>query len=130
MLFLAQRGDDLLRSRDGISIKDTFEVCRRNERSWTYSQTKQPNTHAADVSNDVGLNLSLQRCPPDVVVCRNEIEARKLQRCSQRIDTIVEFVIAQCANVVSDGRHRFVLNLAFIEIEVRSPLKNIASVDQ
>src|SRR5260370_30719802 len=130
MLFLAQRGGDVSRCRDRISVSNTLKVCRRNERSRTYAQTKQPDTYPANVSNDVGFDLSLERSTTHVIVCGNQVEVRELQRRGQRINAIVEFVIAQCANIVSDGRHRLILDLAFIEIEVRSPLQDIARVDE
>src|SRR2546430_2692687 len=76
------------------------------------------------------LDSTLQSTAPNVIVGRDDVEVSKLISLRQRLDAIIKLMIADRAGIIANQRHRLVLNLTSVEIEVRSALTNIAGVDQ
>ena len=64
-----------------------------------------------------------------IIVGGNDVEVSELQRLGQRFDAIIKLVIANRARVITDHRHRFVFDFAFIKIEVRRALQDVAGIN-
>src|SRR6266496_600920 len=130
MFVLAQRRDYSACGCNRITIVNALEVRGCNQRHRTNAKAKQANADATNRADDVWLDSSFQSSALNVVIRRNKIKICKLQGRSKSINTVIEFVIAQRADIVSYRRHRLILNLALIEVEIRCSLQHITRVDQ
>ena len=126
---LSQKLDDAACHGHRIEIFQRLEIVRRNQTNRTDSKTKQTNANAAHFLNHVSLDAILERAAMHIIVGGNDVEISELQRLGQRFDTIIKLVIADGARVVTDHRHRFVFDFAFIKIEVRRALQDVAGIN-
>ncbi len=113
-----------------IVILHAFEIFRRDQILRTDAHTKKSNAHTAEHAHRIRLHAALERRPAHVVVAGNKIEVRKLHRRRERVHAVVKIMIAERDDVVANQRHRLVLNFAFVEIEIRRALENVAGINQ
>src|SRR5438067_3426887 len=129
LLLFAQQTHDAARHLHRVYVLHALKILRRDQIVGTDSQSEESDAHTAQRPHCIRFDARFQHSAAHVVVRRNEIEVRELHRGRERVYAVVEIVIAQGDNVITNQRHRFVFDLALVEVEVRRALKSVARVD-
>src|SRR5687768_10415471 len=117
-LFFAQFFHNVASCNHGIDISNAFKVCGRDQSDRTNTEPKQSDANSTDSFYNITFDESFEHSSFHVVIRRHDVELCKLQSRGEGVHSVVKFVIAECANVITDRRHCFILDLTAIEIEV------------
>src|SRR5437763_5448002 len=128
LLLFAQQTHDAARHLHRVHVLHALKILRRDQVVGIDSQSEESDAHTAKRSHCISLDARFQNSAAHVVVRRNEIKVRELHRGCERVHPVVEIVIAEGDHVITNQRHRFVFDLALVEVEVRRALKNVARV--
>ena len=130
VLVVAEKCGSLLCRYDGVKVTHRGEVLGGNEavRVHAYTEHAYPQTFLAEDS--VGLHQSIQGGVAYIVVGTHDRELCHAQYHRQRVQAIVELVVAQCGGIVAHTVEGVHLDAPMVEIEIGRTLAKIAGIYQ